>query len=143
VHSIRDGVNPNIYTDFVSGYEIIQDAVKDAGVNRFIVIGGAGSLYVAPELQAVDTPDFPAEFKAGAEAARDYLNMLKKEDNIDWAFFSQGITTGRTGNYRLGKENPVFDESGRSVLSVEDLAVVIADETEKPKHHKERFTAAY
>ncbi|PZX94407.1 NAD(P)-dependent oxidoreductase [Flavobacterium aquariorum] len=141
--------NPNIYEDFINGSKSIQEAVKKSGVNRFITIGGAGSLFVAPNLQAVDTPDFPKEYHAGATAARDYLNILKKEKELDWAFFSpafemhQGITTGRTGKYRLGLENPVFDENQRSILSVEDLAVVVADEAENPKHHQIRFTAAY
>lgn len=141
--------NPNIYDDFINGSKSIQEAVKKSGVNRFITIGGAGSLFVAPNLQAVDTPDFPKEYHAGATAARDYLNILKEEKELDWAFFSpafemhQGITTGRTGKYRLGLENPVFDENQRSILSVEDLAVVVADEAENPKHHQIRFTAAY
>jgi putative NADH-flavin reductase len=141
--------NPNIYEDFIKGSKLIQQAVKKSGVKRFITIGGAGSLFVAPNLQAVDTPDFPKEYHAGATAARDYLNILKEEKELDWAFFSpafemhQGITTGRTGNYRLGLENPVFDENQRSILSGEDLAVVIADEAENPKHHQIRFTAAY
>ncbi|UUC47200.1 NAD(P)-dependent oxidoreductase [Flavobacterium cerinum] len=141
--------NPNIYADFIKGSESIQEAVKQSGVKRYIVIGGAGSLFVAPGLQAVDTPDFPKEYHAGATAARDYLNTLKNEKELDWAFFSPafemhpGITTGRTGNYRLGLDNPVFDDNQRSILSVQDLAVVIADETENPKHHQVRFTAAY
>lgn len=141
--------NPNIYDDFIAGSKAIQQAVKNSGTKRFITIGGAGSLFVAPGLQAVDTPDFPKEYHAGATAARDYLNILREESELDWAFFSPafemhpGIDTGRTGNYRLGLENPVFDENNRSILSVEDLAVVIADETENPKHHQQRFTAAY
>jgi putative NADH-flavin reductase len=141
--------NPNLYTDFLEGSKAIQEAVKKSGAKRFIVIGGAGSLFVAPNLQAVDTPDFPKEIYPGASAARDYLNVIKEEKELDWAFFSpafemhQGITTGRTGKYRLGLENPVFDENQRSILSVEDLAVVIADEVENPKHHQVRFTAAY
>ncbi|MCC9016719.1 NAD(P)-dependent oxidoreductase [Flavobacterium lipolyticum] len=141
--------NPNIYDDFIAGSKAIQEAVKKSGVQRFITIGGAGSLFVAPGLQAVDTPDFPKEYHAGATAARDYLNILKEEKELDWAFFSpafemhQGITTGRTGKYRLGLENPVFNDDQRSILSVEDLAVVIADEAETPKHHQVRFTAAY
>lgn len=141
--------NPNIYDDFIAGSKAIQEAVKKSGVKRYITIGGAGSLFVAPNLQAVDTPDFPKEYHAGATAARDYLNILKEEKELDWAFFSpafemhQGITTGRTGNYRLGLDTPVFDENNRSILSGEDLAVVIADETENPKHHQVRFTAAY
>ena len=141
--------NPNIYDDFIAGSKKIQESVKKSGVKRFITIGGAGSLFIAPGLQAVDTPDFPKEYYAGASAARDYLNILKEEKELDWAFFSPafemhaGITTGRTGNYRLGLENPVVDENNRSILSVEDLAVVIADEIENPKHHQVRFTAAY
>lgn len=141
--------NPNIYDDFISGSKAIQEAVKKSGVKRFITIGGAGSLFVAPGLQAVDTPDFPKEYHAGATAARDYLNILKEEKELDWAFFSpafemhQGITTGRTGKYRLGLDNPVFNDEQRSILSVEDLAVVIADEAENAKHHQVRFTAGY
>lgn len=141
--------NPNIYDDFIAGSKAIQEAVKKSGVKRYITIGGAGSLFVAPNVQAVDTPNFPKEYHAGASAACDYLNIIKEEKELDWAFFSPafemhaGITTGRTGKYRLGLENPVFDENQRSILSVEDLAVVIADEVESPKHHQVRFTAAY
>ncbi|MFB9076950.1 NAD(P)-dependent oxidoreductase [Flavobacterium procerum] len=141
--------NPNIYDDFLAGSKAIQEAAKKSGVKRFITIGGAGSLYVAPDLQAVDTPDFPKEIFPGANAARHYLNIIKEEKDLDWAFFSPafemhaGTKTGRTGKYRLGLENPVFNDEQRSILSVEDLAVVIADETENPKHHQVRFTAGY
>jgi len=141
--------NPNIYDDFLAGSKAIQEAAKKSGVKRFITIGGAGSLFVAPDLQAVDTPDFPKEIFPGANAARHYLNIIKEEKDLDWAFFSPafemhaGTKTGRTGKYRLGLENPVFNDEQRSILSVEDLAVVIADETENPKHHQVRFTAGY
>ena len=141
--------NPDTYKDFILGSEAIQEGVKKAGVKRLITIGGAGSLEVAPGVQLVDTPQFPAEFKSGATAARDYLNILKKEKELDWTFFSPAIemhhgTSGvRKGTYRLGLDNPVFDKDGRSVLSVEDLAVAVVDELEHPKHIKKRFTAAY
>lgn len=141
--------NPNIYEDFISGSKAIQEAVRQSGVDRFISIGGAGSLYLPDGTQLVDT--FPEDnpFVPGAKAARDYYNILKEELELDWVFFSpaidmhQGITTGRTGKYRLGTDYPVMDENGKNVLSGEDLAVVIADEVENPKHHKTRFTAAY
>ena len=141
--------NPDIYDDFIAGSKAIQEAVKKSEVKRFIVIGGGGSLFVAPNLQAVDTPDFPKEYYVAATAARDYLNIIKEEKELDWAFFSPafemhaGTATGRTGKYRLGLENPVFNDEQRSILSVEDLAVVIADEAETPKHHQVRFTAGY
>jgi len=141
--------NPAIYEEFISGSEAIQQAVKKAGVKRFIVIGGAGSLEIAPGVQLVDTPEFPAEYKSGALGARDYLNILKKEKELDWTFVSPAIfmhpgTSGvRKGHYRTGLDNPVFDEKGQSILSVEDLAMAIVDEVEKPKFLKKRFTAAY
>ena len=141
--------NPDIYNDFLAGSKAIQEAVKKSGTKRLIVIGGAGSLFTVENQQLVDTPDFPAEIKPGATAARDYLNILKEEKELDWVFFSPaiemhpGVTIGRTGQYRLGKDYPVVDENNVSKLSPEDLAVVILDETENPKHHQERFTAAY
>jgi len=141
--------NPAIYDEFIRGSEAIQEAVKKAGVKRFIIIGGAGSLFIAPGVQLVDTAEFPVEYKSGALGARDYLNILKKEQDLDWTFVSPAIlmhpgTSGvRKGHYRTGLDNPVFDEKGQSILSVEDLAVAIVDEVEKPKFLKKRFTAAY
>ncbi|MFD2286558.1 NAD(P)H-binding protein [Pedobacter petrophilus] len=140
--------NPNLYNDTVAGAEAIQAAVKASGVKRYIFIGGAGTLQIDGH-QLVDGPDFPAEIKPGATAVRDYFNTLKQEKELDWVFFSpaiemhQGITIGRTGKYRLGKTSPVFNEEGRSILSVEDLSIVIADELENNAHHQEQFTAAY
>ncbi|MCC2590844.1 NAD(P)-dependent oxidoreductase [Chryseobacterium sp. MFBS3-17] len=141
--------NPNLYDDFLAGSKAIQQATKEAGVNRLIVIGGAGSLYTPDQKQLVDSPDFPADIKPGATAARDYLNIIKEEKDLDWAFFSPaiemhpGITTGRTGQYRLGKDEPVFNDQQTSTLSPEDVAVVLVDELEQPRHHRERFTAGY
>ena len=141
--------NPNIYDDFLSGSKSIQQAVKQSGIKRLIIVGGAGSLYGSEGQQLVDSADFPAEIKPGATAARDYLNILKEEKELDWVFFSPaiemhpGITEGRTGKYRLGKEHPVVDQRNISRLSAEDLAVVLLDEVEQPKHHQERFTAGY
>lgn len=141
--------NPNLYNDFLAGSQAVQAGVKASGVKRLIVIGGAGSLEVAPGVQLVDTPQFPAEYKAGATAARDYLTIIRKEQDLDWTFFSPAIlmhagTSGvRKGHYRTALDNPVFDKEGNSVLSVEDLALAIVDEVENPKHIKQRFTAAY
>ncbi|MBG8554086.1 NAD(P)-dependent oxidoreductase [Hymenobacter guriensis] len=149
INSFNAGwANPNLYHDFLQGARDIEAATEKAGVPRLIAIGGAGSLYIDGQ-QLVDGPQFPAEYKAGATAARDYLNELKKNDTLDWTFVSPaiemhpGISTGRTGHYRLGLESPVFNEEGRSILSGEDLAVAILDEVEQPKHSRQRFTAAY
>lgn len=140
--------NPNLYLDFLNGSKAIQEGVKKSGVKRLLVVGGAGSLFIDGK-QLVDTPEFPAEYKAGATAARDYLNELKKEPGLDWVFLSPAIemhpgTSGvRKGTYRTGTENPVFNEDGKSIISVEDLALAIVDEIEQPKFSRQRFTAAY
>ncbi|UOE38789.1 NAD(P)-dependent oxidoreductase [Chryseobacterium oryzae] len=140
--------NPNLYNDFLNGSRNIEKAVEESGVKRFITVGGAGSLFIDGH-QLVDGADFPADIKPGATAARDYMNEIKKNDTLDWTFFSPAIemhagTAGvRKGTYRTALENPVFDENGRSVLSVEDVAVVLVDELEQNNFVKKRFTAGY
>ncbi len=140
--------NPNLYNDFLNGSKNIESAVEKSGVKRFITVGGAGSLFVDGN-QLVDGSDFPADIKPGATAARDYLNEIKKNETLDWTFFSPAIemhpgTAGvRVGTYRTALENPVFNEEGRSILSVEDVAVALVDELEQNNFVKQRFTAAY
>lgn len=140
--------NPNIYDDFLRGYRNIVSASKSASVPRLLVIGGAGSLYFEGK-QLVDDPEFPKDFYNGANAARDFLNELKSEADIDWVFlsppieFNQAGPTARTGVYRTAKDEPVFNDEGRSTISLADLALAIVDEVETPIHHKERFTVGY
>lgn len=140
--------NPNLYDDFLNGSKNIEKAVEKSGVKRLITVGGAGSLFIGDQ-QLVDGPDFPADIKPGALAARDYLNEIKKNDTLDWTFFSPAIemhpgTAGvRKGSYRTALDNPVFDDNGRSILSVEDVAVALVDELEQNNFVKKRFTAAY
>ncbi len=138
--------NPNLHDDFLKGSANINEAVKESGVKRLLVVGGAGSLEIAPGVQLVDTPQFPAEWKSGALAAREALNKLKNESELEWTFLSPAIMLEpgqRTGQFRLGKDNPIFDEKGDSKISVQDLAVALIDETEKPQHIRERFTLGY
>jgi putative NADH-flavin reductase len=141
--------NPDLYNEFLKGSQTIQAGVKKSGVKRLIVVGGAGSLFIAPNQQIVDTEDFPQDWKPGALAARDYLDIIKAETALDWTFLSPAIemhpgTSGtRKGTYRTGLESPVFDANHRSIISVEDTAVAIVDELESPKHIRQRFTIAY
>ncbi|HZB65420.1 MAG TPA: NAD(P)H-binding protein, partial [Nitrososphaeraceae archaeon] len=129
--------NPNIYNDFIIGSKSIQNATKKAGIKRLLVVGGAGSLEIKPGVQLVDTPEFPVDIKQGALGARDYFNILRKEDDLDWTLLIPAITMTketsgiRTGKYRIGINQPVFDQEGESKISVEDLAVALLDEVEK------------
>lgn len=141
--------NPNLYEDYLNGSKAIQEATKKAGVERYLVIGGAGSLYNESGEQLVDQPDFPEEWKEGAKSARDYLTYLRDEEQLQWTFLSPailmhpGIDTGRTGNYRIGTEHPLFDDNGESKISAEDLSVALLDELENGNYIQERFTVAY
>jgi hypothetical protein len=119
--------------------------LAEAGVRRLIAVGGAGSLEVAPGVQLVDTPSFPATWKAIALAHRDVLPVLKKAD-LDWSYFSPAamIEPGkRTGKFRLGGTRLVANDQGESKISAEDYAVALVDELENPRYVRQQFTAAY
>jgi putative NADH-flavin reductase len=128
------------------GADAIIGATKQARVPRLLVVGGAGSLEVAPGVQAVDTPQFPEQWKASALGARDTLEKLRKEQALEWTFLSPAamIQPGeRTGNFRLGGDQMLTDAEGNSRISVQDYAVAMIDELEQPAHSRKRFTVAY
>lgn len=137
---------PRIYEVFGQGYDAILAGAKQAGVKRVLAVGGAGSLEVAPGLQLVDTPGFPAEWKQGALAARDLLTRLRGESELEWSFLSPPILLApgeRSGRYRVGGDQPLPGEGEQpSGISVADLAVAIVDEIETPRHVRRRFTVA-
>jgi putative NADH-flavin reductase len=141
--------NPDLYNEFLKGTQATFAGVKAAGLKRLLVVGGAGSLYVAPGVQLVDTPQFPADWKNGALAAREALNLIKQESSLDWTFLSPAMFLEpgeRRGSYRLGEDSPVMDTDpakGPAHISVADLAVAIVDELETPRHIQRRFTVGY
>jgi putative NADH-flavin reductase len=135
-----------IHRLFGLGYDGILAGTKQAGVQRMLAVGGAGSLEVAPGLQLVDTPEFPAEWKQGALAARDLLTRLRGETALEWSFVSPPIALApgeRTGRYRVGGDQLLPGTGAAPAgISVADLAVAIVDEIEQPKHIRQRFTVA-
>ena len=137
---------PQIHDLHLQASRAIVEGVKQAGLKRLLVVGGAGSLYVAPSLQLVDTPQFPAAYKQGALAARQALNELKTETALDWSFVSPpiGLAPGeRTGHYRVGADELLPGTGDQPAgISVADLAVAIVDEIETPRHVQRRFTVA-
>lgn len=138
--------NPDLHDEFLRGTRAIFDGVKRAGVKRLLVVGGAGSLYVAPGVQLVDTPAFPAEWKQGALAAREALRLIRAEDTLDWTFLSPPalLQPGeRRGGFRLGGDELLMNGEQPAGISVGDLAAAILDELEKPAHVRKRFTVAY
>ena len=121
------------------------EAVHAAGVGRYLVVGGAGSLEVAPGVKLIETPEFPAIYKAEAAAGGVFLDLLRKETQLDWTFLSPSalfVPGERTGKFRLGGDQLLANEKGSSI-SFEDYAVAMADEIEKPSHSRRRFTVGY
>lgn len=128
------------------GSDKILSAVKNAGVKRLLVVGGAGSLYAAPGLRVIDAPGFPEEYKAEASAGARYLEALRNEKDLDWTFLSPSaefVEGPRTGQFRLGKDDLLVDAHGRSWITFADYAIAYLDELEKPAHSRQRFTVGY
>ena len=139
--------NPNIYEETLRNYPMILESAKRSGVGRLLCVGGAGTLFCAPGLRVVDSGVIPEAIIGGVRSLGEfYLNTLVNETDIDWVFFSPAGTLEpgeRTGKFRLGKDNLIVDENGNSRISVEDYAVAMVDELERPAHHRERFTIGY
>ena len=141
--------NPEIGRLTTENYPKIVEAVKKSGVARLLIVGGAGTLFVKPGLRVVDSGAIPAEIlEAVRTLGNFYLNYLTKEHNLDWVFFSPAGAFDekgeRTGKFRLGKDDLIVDAAtGTSHISVQDYAIAMVDELEKPAHHMERFTIGY
>jgi putative NADH-flavin reductase len=150
VSAFNPGWNESeLYDKFLRGSAAIERGVAASGVKRLLVVGGAGSLFVAPGVQLVDTPEFPSHVPAnivpGARAARDALTALRGNNALDWTFLSPPALLApgeRTGTYRVGGEELLMAGDRPAGISVADLAVAIVDEIERPRHVRARFTVA-
>ncbi|MCH4564578.1 NAD(P)-dependent oxidoreductase [Halomonas sp. EGI 63088] len=128
-----------------SDADTLVGAVREAGVRRYLVVGGAGSLDVAPGQRLIDQPEFPAEYKEEASAGVAFLERLKTVEDLDWTFLSPSalfVPGERTGTFRLGKDTLLSNEHGSSI-SFEDYAIALVDELERPAHVRQRFTVGY
>jgi putative NADH-flavin reductase len=121
-------------------------AAKESKVGRYLVVGGAGSLEVAPGVRLVTTPGFPVVYKAEAEKGAAFLDLLRTEKELNWTFLSPSalfVAGERTGKFRLGTDQLLTAADGKSSISFEDFAVALADEIERPAHIRQRFTVGY
>jgi putative NADH-flavin reductase len=139
--------NPDIASETTRVYRAILEGVRQSGVKRFLVVGGAGSLFISPGKRLMDSGVIPESFLPAVRAlAEVYLIDLEAEKGIDWVFFSPAgiLEPGqRTNKFRLGKDDLIVNSNGESKISVQDYAVAMIDELEKPAHHRERFTIGY
>ncbi|WP_282785781.1 NAD(P)H-binding protein [Nocardia sp. CC201C] len=115
---------------------------------RLLVVGGAGSLTVAGTGKTLrEQPDFPAALQPIATACDRQLDVFRAADgSVDWTYLSPSALLepgARTGRFRLGRDELLVDDAGDSGISMEDLAVALLDEAERPQHSRTRFTAGY
>jgi putative NADH-flavin reductase len=121
-------------------------AVRRSGVKRYLVVGGAGSLEIAPGSLLVDSPNFPAPYKEEASKGKLFLDALRDVDDLEWTMLSPSalfVAGERTGMFRLAEDSLLTASDGRSWISYEDYAVAMLDEIEQPKHVRRRFTVGY
>lgn len=124
----------------------LLDAVRKSSVKRYIAVGGAGSLEVAPGKLLKDTPTIPPEWLPTINEGAELLRLLRADQQLDWTYFSPAALIGpgeRTGTFRLGKEQLVTAADGKSSISYDDYAIALVDELEKPRHIRQRFTIGY
>jgi uncharacterized protein len=141
----HDAVVSAVHFSASDPHKLIE-AVRASGTKRYLVMGGAGSLEVAPGVRLIDTPAFPAIYKDEAAKGGAFLDLLRSESGLDWTFLSPPalIDPGtRTGQFRLGKDQLLVDAQGKSHISFEDYAVALVDEIEQPRHSRQRFTVGY
>ncbi|MGW7518195.1 NAD(P)-dependent oxidoreductase [Streptomyces sp. NPDC054796] len=136
----RDGSAPA--APFLADNRALIEGVRNSGVRRLVVVGGAGSLEVAPGTELVDTPGFPDAYKGEALAHREVLALYRSVEDLDWTYVSPAPEIGpgeRTGTYRLGGDQLL---EGGERISAEDYAVAFLDELEKDAHPRTRISAA-
>ncbi|WP_405861589.1 NAD(P)H-binding protein [Streptomyces sp. NBC_01515] len=145
----RDGSDPR--GPFLALNEALVAGVRAAGVGRLLVVGGAGGLEVAPGQALSDQPGFPEAYLPEAHAHRDVLAYYRAlddglDDGLDWTYVSPAaeIAPGtRTGRFRVGGDQFMTDDQGRSFISAEDYAVAFVDELERDEHPRARMSVAY
>ncbi len=126
--------------------EAIIEPVKKAGVKRLLFVGGAGSLLLPDGTKVIDSEGFPDEYKPEATAGGQYLETLRKEQDLDWTFLSPSaefVEGERTGKFRLGKDHLLIGADGKSWITFADFAIALLDEVEHPAHSRQRFTVGY
>ena len=113
---------------------------------RLLVVGGAGSLYVDPELkiQLVNTPDFPEAYKPTATAMSKSLAKLRERKDVKWTYISPAADFQadgeRTGKYLLAGEQFTLNSRNESIISYADYAIAMVDEIESGKHIQQRIS---
>jgi uncharacterized protein len=158
--TMGDVTKPDVILPLLKGHDAIISSLRfqgidpqqlielarSSGVKRFLVVGGAASLEIAPGQILLDSPHFPPAYKPEASAAKAFLDALRNVEDLDWTLLSPSVFFGpgeRTGKFRLADNTLLTAADGKSSISYEDYAVAMFDEIENPKHSRARFTVGY
>ena len=145
---VVSSISPHDLGEFKQAYTNLIDAMEKQPNKRIIIVGGAGSTEISPGLRLMDSPmmsHIPAEWHPAIRAHADVLGLFKAS-KTNWTYFSPAniIEAGeRTGKYRLGNTNMIFDAAGNSKISYEDYAVALLDEIANPKNERKQMSIAY
>ncbi|MEV6416008.1 NAD(P)H-binding protein [Kribbella sp. NPDC051718] len=115
---------------------------------RLVVVGGAASLTLPgdPDTTVVDGPGFPRELRPIALACNEQFEVVRGSEDVDWVYLSPPAVLEpgvRTGQYRVGRDELLVGADGASYISMEDFAVALVDEIERPRYRRSRFTVGY
>jgi len=116
---------------------------------RFLVVGGAGSLYTDESLttQLFTTPDFPADYYPIASNQAKGLDVLRKRNDVKWTYVSPAAEFEyeweRKGEYQLAGEVFTVNAEGKSEISYVDYAIAMVDEAEKGNHINQRISVLW
>lgn len=158
--TVGDASKPDTVLPLLKGQEAIISALRfedsnpqqlielarRSGVKRYLIVGGAASLEIAPGQILLNAPNFPAAYKAEATAGKEFLDTLRNVKDLDWTFLSPSAFFGpgeRTGKFRRSDNTLLTAADGKSSISYEDYAIAMIDEIEKPQHIRGRFTVGY
>jgi uncharacterized protein len=158
--TVGDVTKPDLLLPLLKGHDAIVSSlrfqsadpqqlielVRSSGVKRYLVVGGAASLEIAPGEILLNAPNFPAAYKPEASAGKAFLDVLRSAKDLEWTFLSPSAFFGpgeRTGKFRLSDNALLTAADGKSSISYEDYAVAMLDEIETPKHVRGRFTVGY
>lgn len=130
----------------VDAARAVAAACMRAEVPRVLIVGGAGSLNVKPGLELLLSEGFPPSSREIALAHREALEIWRKVKELDWTVISPPALIypgARSGRYRTGHNDVLFDAEGQSRISLEDFALAVVDELERHAHGHERITFGY
>lgn len=125
--------------------DVLVQQMPKCGVSRLLVVGGAGTLEIEPGVMRLDAPGYPEQYRPSGIVQKSALQTYR-DSGLDWTYVSPPILIQpgeRTGRYRVGGDQVLYDATGASRISVEDYAVAMVDLLESRQHGKQRITVGY